>query len=97
MVLQTMAVLGTLTDMNATVGRGGGMVLSVSYVLRCYKQGKLGAGVSQLMSELKNWWDTVMMSCSCEKLVAEARDSSGTQGKGNILCSSRYQAMDNED
>jgi hypothetical protein len=36
------------------------------------------------LSESDNSWGSAIMSCCCEKLVAEARDSLGTQKKGNI-------------
>jgi hypothetical protein len=36
------------------------------------------------LQELDNCWGSVVVSCCCEKLVAETRDSSGTQRKQNI-------------
>jgi hypothetical protein len=36
------------------------------------------------VSELKNYWGSVVVSCFCENVVAEAGDSSGTQRKGNV-------------
>jgi hypothetical protein len=40
----------------------------------CYKQGQLGAAVS-----FDNHWGSAVVSCCCEKLVAETGVSSGTQ------------------
>jgi hypothetical protein len=57
-----------------------GTVFSVRFVARCYEQDKLVSGVS----ELDTCWGSVVVSCCCEKLVAEAGDSSGTQRKGNV-------------
>jgi hypothetical protein len=37
------------------------------------------------------------VSCCCEKLVAEAGDSSGTQKKGMSAVESRYRATASED
>jgi hypothetical protein len=37
----------------------------------------------ELVGELKNC-SSVVVSCCCYKLVAEARDSSGTQSKENV-------------
>jgi hypothetical protein len=37
------------------------------------------------------------VSCCCEKMVTEAVDSSGTQGKGKSAVGSRYRATANED
>jgi hypothetical protein len=37
------------------------------------------------------------VSCCCEKLVAEARDSSGTRRKGTSADGNRYRATANED
>jgi hypothetical protein len=31
-------------------------------------------------------WDSVVVSCFCEELVAEAGDNSGTHGKVNVRC-----------
>jgi hypothetical protein len=39
-------------------------------------------GLVELVSELENRWGSAAVSCCCEKLVAEASDSSGTQTKG---------------
>jgi hypothetical protein len=39
---------------------------------------------SYLMSELEDCCGSVVVNCYCEKLVAEAGDSSGTQKKGNV-------------
>jgi hypothetical protein len=35
-------------------------------------------------NELDNWLDSVVVSCYCEKLVAEVGNSAGTQRKGNV-------------
>jgi hypothetical protein len=56
-------------------------VLSVQSVPRCYKQDQL---VGELVSQLDNCWGSAVVSSCCEKLVAEAKDSSGTQRKGNV-------------
>jgi hypothetical protein len=34
------------------------------------------------VSQLVNCWAAAVVSCCCEKLVAEARDSLGPQGSG---------------
>jgi hypothetical protein len=44
----------------------------------------IGERVSEEVSELENCCSSVVVSCYCEKLVAEAEDSSGTQRKGNV-------------
>jgi hypothetical protein len=49
------------------------------------------------VSELENYWGSVSVGCSCEKLVAEAGESSGTQRKVNICIGSCYQATSSED
>jgi hypothetical protein len=36
------------------------------------------------MSELEDFCSSVIVRCCCEKLVAEATVSLGTQGKGNV-------------
>jgi hypothetical protein len=36
------------------------------------------------MSELEDFCNSVVASCCYEKLAAEAKDSSGTQRKGNV-------------
>jgi hypothetical protein len=36
------------------------------------------------VSELDDHWGSVVMDCYCEKLVAEAVDSPGTQRMGNV-------------
>jgi hypothetical protein len=59
-----------------------GAVFYTQSVPRCYKQDKLGVARSQL----ENRWGSDVVSCCCEKLVAEAGDSSGTQRKGNVRC-----------
>jgi hypothetical protein len=46
----------------------------------------------ELVGELENCWDSVVLSCSYEKLVAEAGDSSGTRGRGTFAVGRRYQA-----
>jgi hypothetical protein len=33
---------------------------------------------------LENWYGSVVVICCCEKVKAEAGDSSGTQRKGNV-------------
>jgi hypothetical protein len=50
-----------------------GTVFSVRSMSRCYKRDKLGAAVSQSVSELENCWGSVVVSYCCEKLVAETR------------------------
>jgi hypothetical protein len=40
--------------------------------------------VGGCLSELENCCGSVLLSCCCEKPVAGAGDSSGTQRKGNI-------------
>jgi hypothetical protein len=40
--------------------------------------------VGELVSSLEDFCDSVVVSCYCEKLVAEAKDRSGTQKKGNV-------------
>jgi hypothetical protein len=47
------------------------------------KQGQLAVAVSELFRKLLQFGCCGML---CEKLVAEARDSSGTQRKRNIHC-----------
>jgi hypothetical protein len=44
----------------------------------------VGWWVTELASQSKNCWGSVIVSCCCEKLVVGTRDSSGTQRKGNI-------------
>jgi hypothetical protein len=44
------------------------MVFSMWFMLRCYKQDKLG------VSELEDCCGSVVVSCCCSKLVAEARE-----------------------
>jgi hypothetical protein len=61
-----------------------GKLFSTRSVLRCYKQGQLAVAVSWWASEWDNSGSTVVVSCYCEKLIAEAGDSSGTQRKGNV-------------
>jgi hypothetical protein len=39
----------------------------------------------------------MVVSCCCEKLVAEAGSISGTQREGNVRGGSRYQATSSED
>jgi hypothetical protein len=63
------------------INSNSGTVLSVQSVPRCYKQDEL---VGELVSQLHNHWDSVVGSCCCEKLVAGAKDSLGTQRKGNV-------------
>jgi hypothetical protein len=41
--------------------------------------------------------NSVIVSCCCEKLVAEARDRLGTQSKRSVAVGSRYQTMASED
>jgi hypothetical protein len=63
-----------------------GTVFSERSLLRCYKQSQLAvavSGVSGLVSYSDNHWGSVV-SCCCEKLVAEARDSLGTQRNKNV-------------
>jgi hypothetical protein len=44
----------------------------------------LAAGQVRSCIELDNCWGSVVATCCCEKLVAEAGDILGTQGKGNV-------------
>jgi hypothetical protein len=60
------------------VNTNRGKVFPLRSVPRCYNQYKLEAAV------LNNRWSTVVVSCCCEKLVAEAGESSGIQKKGNV-------------
>jgi hypothetical protein len=55
-------------------------------VPRCYKQGELVVSEvsEELVNELEDCWSSAVVSCCCEKLVVEARGSSGTQEKGNV-------------
>jgi hypothetical protein len=52
-------------------------VFSAWSVKRCYKQDKS-------VSELDNCWGSDVVSCCCEKLIAEAGDSLGTQKKVTV-------------
>jgi hypothetical protein len=58
-----------------------GIVSSVWSMWRCYKQDKL-----VVASQSDNCWGSVGVSCCCEKSVAEAWDSLGTQRKQNVQC-----------
>jgi hypothetical protein len=49
-------------------------------VPRYNKQDKLGAEVNEEIG------GELVVICCCKKLIAEARDSSGTQRKGNVIC-----------
>jgi hypothetical protein len=64
------------------------MAFSVRPMPRCYKHDKTGAAesrlVNELVSELGNRWVSAVVSLCCEKLVAEAGDSSGIQRKWNV-------------
>jgi hypothetical protein len=51
----------------------------------------------QSVSELEDCCNSVIVSCYCEKLVAEARDRLGTKSKGNVAVGSRYLSMASED
>jgi hypothetical protein len=56
------------------------------------KQGQLAVTVSYWVSESENSWGSVV-SCCCEKLIAKARDSSGThRGRGTSDTGNSYQA-----
>jgi hypothetical protein len=61
-------------------------VFSMRSVPRFYKQDKLvrSQSVGELVNEVHNRWGSILVSCCCEKLVAKAGDSLGTQRKGNI-------------
>jgi hypothetical protein len=52
----------------------------------CYKQGQLDVAVSQLVgklvSESEDCWGSVVVTCCCEQLVAEARGQLGNPGEG---------------
>jgi hypothetical protein len=57
--------------------------------VRCFLHGPcrdvINRTVSEeLVGELDNQWGSVIVSCCSYKLAAEARDSSGTQRKGNV-------------
>jgi hypothetical protein len=53
---------------------------STRSVPRFYNQDQLAVAVS----ELEDCCGSLVVICCCEKLVAEARDRSGTQSKGNV-------------
>jgi hypothetical protein len=55
-----------------------GTVFSTWSVPRCYKQDKLGVAGS----ELEDCWGSAVGSYCCQKLVAEAGDSSGKPDEG---------------
>jgi hypothetical protein len=62
------------------------MVFSVRPDPRCYKQDKLGVRVNEdLVRELENSWGSVIVSCCCGKLVAEARGQFGNPEEGESL------------
>jgi hypothetical protein len=44
------------------------------------------------VNELENCWGLVVVSCCCEKLVAEAGDSSEPRGSETFAVESHYQA-----
>jgi hypothetical protein len=56
-----------------------GTVFSTRSMLRCYKH-------YNSVSYLRKYCGSVRVSCCCEKLVAEARVSSGTQKEGEHCC-----------
>jgi hypothetical protein len=58
-----------------------GAMFSVRSMPRCYKQGELA--VNELV-RVDNCWGSDVVICCCQKLVAEARDNSGTQRKGKV-------------
>jgi hypothetical protein len=66
-----------------------GTVFSTQSMLRCYKH-------YNSVSYWRKCCGSVHVSCCCEKLVAEARDSWGTQRIGNIAVGSCYQATASE-
>jgi hypothetical protein len=47
---------------------------------------KASINLTELVSELDDSYGSVVVSCCCEKLVAEVGDSSATQRKGNVCC-----------
>jgi hypothetical protein len=49
------------------------------------------------VSEIEDYCRSVVVSCCCEKLVAEAGDSSGTQRKGNFRLWKLLPSNDSED
>jgi hypothetical protein len=53
--------------------------------------------VGESVSQLDNRRGSVIVSCYCEELVAEAGDSSGSQRKGKVRLVSLYQATASED
>jgi hypothetical protein len=63
------------------VNSNRGTVLSVRSVPGCYKKDEL---IGELVSYIKDCCSSVVVSCCCEKLLSETRDSSGTQRKGNV-------------
>jgi hypothetical protein len=65
-------------------------VFSVRAVPRSYKHG-------QSVRSVKPLEFPIIMSCSCEKLVVEFGDSSGTQRKENVCRSKPLPSNDNED
>jgi hypothetical protein len=68
----------------AAITLNGGTVFSARSVPRYYKQGHLAVADGRWVSKLQNCYGSVVVSCCCEKLVAEAGESSGTKGKGNV-------------
>jgi hypothetical protein len=64
-----------------------GTMFSVWSIMRCHIRTVSGVEwvdwrVSESVSQSENCWCSVLEICCCEKLVAEARDSSWTQSKG---------------
>jgi hypothetical protein len=66
-------------------------------VLKHYKQDKFGARGSEDSVKKVGWLVSEFEGCCCEKLAAEARDSSGTQGKGNVRGLKPIRSNGNED
>jgi hypothetical protein len=71
----------TAVTRQGLVNSNRGNVFSVLFVPRCYKQDEL---VGELVSMMDYCCSSVVVSCCCFKLIAEARDSSETQRKGNV-------------
>jgi hypothetical protein len=69
----------TTVTRHRTLNSNRGTVFSVRSVPRCYKQDKLVRSqfvcwlVGESASELENRCGSVVVSCCCEKLVAEVR------------------------
>jgi hypothetical protein len=72
-------------------------VFSMRSKHRCYKQVQLPIAVCNIVSVLDNLWGSVFVSSYCEKLVAVAEDSSGTQRKWYFCHWKQQPSNDRED